>query len=220
VALEDNMAHAQERSWLRRTIWALHAERLRCVAKSLRGTRSRVDARRIEVGARGSAILCMPRRRVERIGSSPCPKGLPMPCERLPMLRERLPTPWEGLPMACEERNVDAERASGVWERAAEHPEALSRQWELARCAVQWGAVFPYRVRGRTPWDLEEAVRGRRHDLPAMRRSLAIDGRHQRPRNRPQNHRPPWYRGTPKAGAASSRAGPLRVAARGHRERA
>ena len=46
--------------------------------------------------------------------------------------------------MACEERNVDAERASGVWERAAEHPEALSRQWELARCAVQWERLFQF----------------------------------------------------------------------------
>ena len=44
--------------------------------------------------------------------------------------------------MACEERNVSTERASGVWERATEHPEALRRHWEFARCALQWEWFF------------------------------------------------------------------------------
>src|SRR5208283_695703 len=75
----------------------------------------------------------------------------------------------------------------------------------------KWGAHGDLAAR-RLGGALEADLFGRRHDLPAMWRSLAMDGRDQRPRDGPQNHRPPWDRGAPKAIAAGARAGPVRVA--------
>ena len=116
--------------WRVKTTFRTHEEGFRCVAKSLRCTRSHFDVSRNLYAARGATSMC---REISTLHAEPlrCVADFDRSARKRNFC-------------ACEferrsRRKLAVHGASfGRAGASSEHPEALSRHWEFARCAVQW----------------------------------------------------------------------------------